>query len=272
MQGLKSTPGYKYSAGIAYVGIPQDLDRDKYIKDCYANSYVSIWTEDGGFHNRIPVPPEVLNFIEFPIGLNELGTPVVYLTDEQFKYHYIVARFQKRDTLGDGAEHKFKFKRQLDDAHVEISGSALDRTINVLIDGADKSGVFSVNLFNQNKDCQLKVDVQGDIIVGATGNVTLQQYGMFKVITVDENDNQASFQQSASENKFYNDKIIVNDGTDPMVLGNELKTFFQNFINEVAAIKTITELGLMPIVNKAQVLALKDQLDSILSKQGFLKQ
>lgn len=270
-QGLKAIPGFKYNAGIAYVAIPQDLDRDKYIKDCYANHYISMWTEDGGFHNRIPISPEVLNFIEFPLSITEFGSPVVYITDQQYQYHYIVSRFQKREALGDGSENKFKFNRQLNGAHVEINGSATDRSINVLIDGDDKKGVFTINLFNENKDCQLKLDVQGDIVVNSTNNVTLEQYGTFKVRTRNEDDSESSFTQSSSENNFHNTKFKINDGDEPFALGNKLKTFLSNFIDKVAEIQTVTTFGLQPIVNKIDVLKLKQDLDTILSKEAFLK-
>jgi hypothetical protein len=271
-QGLIPISGFKYTVGIAYIAIPQDLDRDKYIKDCYANHYVCMRTEDGGFHNRIPVSPEVLNFLEFPIKINELGSPVVYVTDQQLQHHYIVSRFQKRETLGDSSEHKFKFTRQLNGGHVEINGSAKNSSINVLIDGNNNAGICTINIFNKDKTSQLNVDIQGDVSIKSTGTLTLEQYGDLIVKTIDSDDNESSFKQSSSENKFYNEKFIINDGDEPMALGNKLVDFFEKLIDQIGAIQTITQLGLQPIVNKSKVLELKNELKTILSKEGFLKQ
>lgn len=269
-QGLITIPGFKYNGGIGYVAIPKDLDRSKYIKDCYTNSQISMWTEEGGFHNRIPVPPEVMNFLEFPTSIDKLGTPVIYITDEQYQHHYIVNRLLRKDSLGSNTENKFKFTKELDSAHVEISGSAKDRTINLLIDSADKDGQLTINLFSQNKNCKLKLDVQGDIDVNTTGNVDLEQYGSFSVKTIDEDDNSASFEQTSSENKFYNKKLIVNDGDEPMILGNKLVDFLNKFIDRVSEIQTVTKLGLQPIVNKIEVIELKEEVRTILSEEGYL--
>lgn len=60
---------------------------------------------------------------------------------------------------------------------------------------------------------------------------------------------------------------ISNGGTvEPAVLGNALSTVLNNFIDEVAKITTATAIGTQPILNIAQVIALKSTVSSIISK------
>lgn len=269
-QGLITTPGFKYSGGIAYIAIPRDLDRDKYIRDCFANNYVSMRTEDGGFHNRIPVPPEVLNFLEFPTKVDELGSPVVYITDQQYNHHYIVNRYERRDSIGDNSEHKFKFTRQLESSHVEISGSVKDGAVNILIDSFNKKGSFNLNVYNANKDCQANIDIQGNIVINSSNNVEINQSNSFKVVTTDEDDNSSSYQQTASENRFYNKKFIVNDGKEPMVLGDQLNDFIDSLINTLTGLQTVDQKPLSP-ASITKLNALKAQVKKIKSTEAFLK-
>jgi hypothetical protein len=269
--GMTGLEGFKYSVGIGYVMLPSDLDRDKYIADCYKNSYISIGLDDGGFLNRVPVSPEVLNFIEFPAETNQMGTPVVYVTDDLYQQPYIVSRFMRKDELGDNKESAFKFRRKVDDSYVEVSGSVQQRTLNLFLDTGDADGSINVKLFSKNKNSKLSFDVQGDVDVVSSGQVSTTTHSKAIIETIDnKSDDSARFEQSSTENKLFNKKIIINDGQDPLVLGNELKEFLGNFIDRVSEITVVTALGTQPIINKAQVLLLKENLNKILSTVAFI--
>lgn len=268
---IKTIPGFKWTIGRAYIAMPSDMERAAYLRDCFLNWQVCVWTEDGAFHNRVPIDPEVLSFVTFPSDNKSVGSPVIYATDDQFQQPVIVARLAMRTELGDGKENQFKFRRKLGDQLVEINGSANDTAINLIVDGAGQAGQMNINIFNQNKDCVLSVDVAGDVNVTASGAVITNAQTQIELTTTDSgSDNSASFQQSTTENKFYNQKLIVNDGTDPLTLGNEMKKFLSDFIDEVAETTVVTALGLQPIVNKVKVMAFKNRLDEFLSKVGFI--
>lgn len=270
MIGTQVLPGFKYTVGVAYIAVPSDLERATYIKDCYTNLQVSIITEDGGFHNRVPISQELLNFVVFPQTAKTLGTPIVYVTDDTYQQPVVVTRLQRREELGDGKENQFKFSRKLNGRMVEINGSTQDGVLNLIVDGADIPGAINLIVTNKAKTCTLNVKVNGDINVDATGTTTFTQEKGFVATTADSDaDESASFKQSTTENKFYNKKLIVNDGTDPLARGNELKAFLSKFIDKVAAITTSTAIGVQPILNKVEVLKLKDDLDTILSTVVF---
>lgn len=271
--GITSAPGFKYNAGIAYVGIPSDLDRNEYIADCYRNHHISVHLDDGGFSNRVPISPEVLGFITFPAETNELGSPLVYIMDEIYQQPYIVARLMRRDELGDSNEHAFKFSRKLNGSFVEVSGSAKDNMINILVDGDEDAGLINLKLYSKNEDCKLLIDVQGDVEISSSKSTYLSQQKEMVVETIDsESDDFSKTVLTPTDYKIYTSKMQMNEGEENMVLGAKLKTFLGKFIDQVAAIKTTTAIGLQPIINATEVLALKNELDSFLSKEGFLKQ
>lgn len=273
MSGITPIQGDKYNSGIGYVSIPSDLDREKYIADCYRNNQVSLHLDDGGYFNRVPISPEVLNFITFPEGTNELGSPVVYVLDEIYQQPYIVARLMRRDELGDSKEHGFKFSRRLNGSFVEINGSAKTNSLNILVDADEEVGHINFKLYNKNQDCKLSIDVQGDIELSASGSVHISQQKEIVIETIDpESEDSSKTVLTPTEHKVYTSKLQMNDGEEHMVLGDKLKTFLGKFIDQVAAIKTATAIGLQPIINATEVIALKQELDSFLSKEGFLKQ
>lgn len=270
--GMKSFPGFKYAIGRAYIALPSDLSRDQYIKDCYLNLQVCLITEDGSFYNRVPISPETLNFVTFPTTAKTLGSPIIYVTDDEFSQPVVVARLSLRTELGDNKENAFKFRRMLGDQLVEINGSPVDGVLNLIVNGGSIVGQLNINIFNQDQDCELNVDVAGDINATASGDITLNAADGFSVTTTDaDSGDSASIQQTATENKLYNQKLTVNDGTDPITLANELASFLSTFIDTVAEITVLANGTPSSVpINVSNLEALKQQLDTFKSKTAFL--
>lgn len=258
--------GFKYNTGIGYIAIPTDLSREAYINDCYKNLHVSIKTEDGGFLNRVPISPEILNFIDFPETPEANGTCVVYNTDEQYQNTFIIGRFETRDEIGDNREHRFTFKRKYNGQYAEISGSSREAMVNIFVNGKDKPGLFKVSVVDDNNQSSLDVEVAGDIKASVTGDVVFNQK-QFVAESV-SGDKAASFKQTEGENKFAGERFVINDGEQPMVLGNEIKELLRNFILEVSK---ATAAG-APLSNAIQIAQYAEQLNNFLSKEAFIKQ
>lgn len=267
--GPTSILGSKYTIGIGYLVLPGDISRDDYLKDCYLNLRVSILCEDGAFFNRMPISQEDLNFAVFPLTGKTLGSIVVYGTEELRQQPVVLKVLQQRDDIGDGRENQFKFTRKFNGALVEINGSASikDRTLNLIVDGADAVGSINIHVFNQNQNCQYKVDIAGDTTLNASGQTSITQQKQISIKTTDNvSGDNSSIVQTPTENKLYSQKVTVNDGKNPITLGNELKDLLSNFIQLVS---TSTASG-SPLSNAGQIGELKSKLDTFLSKTGFL--
>jgi len=273
--GKTGQSGEQWSVGIAYIALPSDVEREIYIRECYQNSRVSIWSEDAGFLNRVPIDSDTINFIEFPEVLEKFGTAVVFVTEPIHKQPIIIGRLPKTDELGELKENQFKIKRKLGNKIVEISGSPEKGVLNLIVNAESEGGSINISLVNVNDNGELSLSVAGDVKIDATGNIEFLQKKRFYVNTVGEDgkdDSEASYEQTSEEHRFGGKKIIVNEGEDPMVLGNALNKILGQFIDKVAAITVTTVLGVSPILNAPDVLLLKKDLKNILSSEGFLKQ
>lgn len=266
---------YKYSVGIAYVALPTDLTRERYIKDCYQNYTVSVWAEDGSFMNRVPITPEVLSFIEFPENYNNLGSPVVYVTEESQSQPIIIGRFPSLKNIGDMREAEFKIGRSYKDAHVEIMGSPKSNCLSLNVNSGDAAGSIFINLVGR-KPGKLQVSTVGDVEFTTSEGTTFTQQQQFKTVTKDrsakDESNDATFEQLPGQHNFKNRKFIINNGNEPFVLGKLLKTFLSDLIDEISKSTVSTAIGQQPLLNAAQIAAFKKRTDEFLSIVAYINE
>lgn len=272
--GSTPVPGFQWLVGIAYIALPTDIERSIYIAECYKNGKVSVWTEDGGFLNRVPIDIDTLNYIEFPTVAKEFGSAVVYVTEQVHNQPIIVARLPKTNIVGGLKENQFKIQRRLGEKLIELSGSAQGNSLNLIVNSDNEEGSINIHLTNLNDNGELNIEVAGSIIVNAKEVEWIQKKRFF-INTVGEDgqdkDN-ASFEQTNEESRFKNKKFVINNGNEPFLLGQKTIDFLEKFIDKVAAIQTITKLGLQPIVNKEDISFLKNELKNLTSKEAYLNQ
>ena len=275
--GKTSLSGDQWSGGIAYIALPSDVERDVYLRECYQNSRVSIWSEDIGFLNRVRIDSETINFIEFPDVVEKLGTAVVFVTEPIHKQPIIVGRLPKTDELGELREQQFKIKRKLGNRIVEVSGSPEKGTLNLIVNAEDNQGEINIILINANDDGVLNLSIAGDIKIDATGNIEFLQKKRFYVNTVGEDgkdESEASYEQTSKDHKFSGEKFTINEGEEPMVLGKKIKSFLEGLMDDISAFTVISPSGPLPL-NPSDIAKLKirkTEINSILSSEGFLKQ
>lgn len=276
--GVRPDAAEMFESGIAYIIIPSDVDRDVYIRECYRTKTVSIYSEFNGVSNRVPIDLFSLNFVKFPNDVKELGSAVHFSIDPVRKAPYITAIYFKTDELADLAENQFKFKRELNGNFVEISGSPSDKYLGLTVK-SDKGGDLLINVGSEDETGKLTITVEGDVNITSTANTTLKQFNGFSTQTINkENEHQYSLIEQTDEEvnikadkiSFDTDTFKINGGEENMVLGQKLKSFFDDLISELGKTTVTTALGQMPILNKAQVEAFKLKTDTFLSEVGFI--
>ncbi|MBV7533760.1 hypothetical protein [Chitinophaga sp. sic0106] len=277
MYTLGRTPllDLKYAVGIAYVAIPTDIDRDVYIRDCYQNYTISVWGDDGSFMNRLPVSPEVMNHLEFPATVDKLGSPVVYVTEEAQSLPIVIARFPVADQLGGAHESAIKWSSTFEDAHVDIEGSPKYKNLLLAVNGGALGGTMRLQVTGQQAG-KLAMAVKGDVECIASEVVAFRQQGAFRTTTVDraaaadDDSKTAVFEQSPGQNGFKGEKFIINNGEEPFVLGNKLKNFLSDLIDELSKTTVSTAIGQQPLLNATQIAAFKNKTDEFLSNVGYI--
>ena len=268
-----------HNAGIAYVCLPSDIDRDTYISQCYTTATVSIFSERNGFYNRVPIDVHSLNFVTFPQVLAEFGSAVSFIVDPVVKRPIITGLYFKNDELSALQENQFRFKRELNGNSVEITGSPDGKYLHLNVT-ADSAGEVSINVSSQDQSAKVSFEVDGDVNVNATGNTNIRQGNQFTLSTIADTADDtkvAIMRQRATSHLFIDeehdintDKFSINAGEEPFILGKQWASFMKNFINEVANSTVETPMGLFPLFNSEQIAAYEDQVDALLSVIGFI--
>lgn len=130
-------------AGIGYVVLPIDLDRDKYIKRCLRRSKVSIVDDNGAFIHNVYIDNSSLNKVVFPEDINGTGSAVFWVNVPVRNETVIVSVFNKQDESSDLKEHQFKIRRFTESSLAQISGNGDTGDVHVIANG--DSGKFYLN-------------------------------------------------------------------------------------------------------------------------------
>lgn len=275
MVGAQPIQGYNQSVGIGYIALPSDIPRAEYISLCYKNSSVCIKCEDGSFYTRVPIDSTALNFIEFPLEINDLGSPIVFVNEPVKNQLIVLGVLNKIEDMQDNIEGQFKFKKKFGASYVEIVGSAKNESIGLIVDGQDRGEIF-INVSNDKSNAKLNIEILGDANLTVSNNINFTSHNKIRLETLNDTDKNeenisSSFEQTSSENHFEAEKFTINSGEEAMLRGDRVKQFLDDFIDEVSKIKVATPIGLQPIVNKAQILAFKQKTKDLLSEVAFLE-
>jgi hypothetical protein len=196
-----------------YIIIPSDVDRDKFIQQCYRWERVSILIEKGaGVIHDCYITRGALQDVEFPQLSTKLGSCVVFLADLLNGHPIIFGVLSKEDESQLLKEGFFKMTKHLNGGTVEISGDASKGVVNISVSGGSVSEL-NITANNADGDAKINVRCQGNIAVG------------------------------------FKDTLKLNTGSEAMVLGDELKTqldktntLLQAIINIISG-TVITEPG-----------------------------
>ena len=257
----------KWSCGIAYICIPKDIDRDIFIADCFLKGTVMIKSQDGGVYKNCPINKSTFNDIIWPDKYTENGTAVVYITEPIHKQPIVVASLIFNNEIVDQTEQQFKLKRHFKNSVVEISGSAQDEYLTILVEG-DKKSDFLIKLSNKNNDAILNIDIDGYYNLLAVNDINIASQSQI-INKVGYGDKSTKITQDATEINNRANKFSINDGSQAMILGNIFKNLFDDFIDTVAQSTVTTRIGQMPLLNATQIAAFKAKTAQILSDISF---
>ena len=265
---------------IAYVSLPSDISREEYISYCLKTQSLTIETLSGGFYNRVPISIVNLNLIRFPVKLGERGSQVVCI--EEGSQPIVVTVLGEFDSLGDTSEGDMKYFTSTRETHVEVRGSVKSQTLNMFVKG-DENPSLILKVFNNRKlKGKLLLEVDGDIISIANSSIENTSYNQI-LNTVNSNNPDEELSsyvkqtkdsiETSSKKIAYIDTESFNIGKadEPMVKGNSLDTLLNKILDEVSNITVTTSSGVVPIMNKAQMLLLKDEVKTILSQIANLE-
>lgn len=268
--GTQIAQGEKWPVGVGYVTIPTDIDREQFIAHCYQTNSLCIVTEDGGFHKNIPTDTWSFNFIDFPDKPGKNGSLVIYVQEPVHKELIIVATINSDQEIIDLREGQFKLRKKWNNNFVEISGSGKDGNLSLIVDAEDNANLL-LHVNNRNNNAKLQMEVSGNIILEALNQIEVisKQNVILAVQNANDQTQQSTVKLSSDSIKNYTDNFVINEGTEPIGLGNQIKLIFDNLFDELGRSTTTTSIGQMPLLNAQQLAAMKQNTANILSQISF---
>ena len=288
--GKREIPSLRQPNSIWFVYLPPDEDRDQYIQSSLRTSTVTLINMNGEIQHRVPVGKSAINYIEFPDNESQFGSPVMCANERMHNQLFVVEVFEQGDTFNIKQENQKRFSEQSDNglSEVIIDGQG-SISLNASNDIQDNGGKVYVNIASPNESGELKIDVNGTINIINTGNTNIETSDGFQIAIYDgnEQDIQTTIKYTNDEGFSYIDqfdnqisiidgeinikssKISINDGTEPIILGNQLVNLLNDLIAEIAASLVTTAIGQSPLINSAQILAFQNQLEQLKSLVSF---
>ncbi len=147
--GTKGIRGRRYSVGVCYVMVPDNVERSIYVLNCLRRGTVAVQMEDGDVVFDCPVGLSVLQLIEFPEEARQLGSGLVYVNEPRHNKPIIVDRFLKDDESLSYDENQFRIERTTDTGSAAISGTGKDGNVFINATGkAETGGNLYLNVGN----------------------------------------------------------------------------------------------------------------------------
>lgn len=154
----------RYSIGLCYAIIPEDVERDKYVADCKRRGRLTILTENGDIVWDCPVGLSILDKIEFPLETGQLGSQLVYNNENKHNKPIIVDRILKDDESLSLNENEFRFERSTDNGSVSLVGVAKEGNLYVNVFGnSENGGKVYIDVGNSEESGEIVVNLKGDL-------------------------------------------------------------------------------------------------------------
>lgn len=301
-RGLSRMPGGEdYLTGRGYVIIPPNTDREAYIETVLREEKASILLEDGrGVVNDVYLTKNVLNSIEFPEEIDNLGSAVAYIYLHPNNEYVVIGTTSKADESELLQEKQFKLSRLDGDKKVVVSG--LGKSSELLLEASgDKNKTATLNLKanDPNSNSKIKLESIGEIeqyserqtkiyspekVVLQTLNISEGEEIKENNLTLetgkglsylDEFENKVDVNQDSEISIFAKNKTTIdseteiNIGTENLeaaTKGDTLKSILEELIDEITKITVPTAFGPSGVpVNASIIAAIKPKLTNMLS-------
>jgi hypothetical protein len=232
---IQSTQSY-LGLQFGYIIIPKDVDRDHFIQQCYRSERVSILIDNGGgvvhdcYINR-----DALKNVIFPASAEKLGSCVIFITDAHSGHPVVFGVLSKEDESQLLREGFFKLIKEFNGCVVGVTGDAKTGVLNLMVTGGTLTRL-NILVSNADKNALINVQCRGDVTLELDGTLQLK------------------------------DKALkINEGSQPMVLGNELKTQLDKSNNLVQALINIINGPAIPEPSSGSPSALQAALHAAIA-------
>ena len=218
--------------GLAYIVVPFGIDRDNFVQSCYRKERVHIAVERGSIVKNCYIDSSVLQRIKFPADSTKLGSQVVFVMEKFRKVPFVIATVTRNMERVISDEETINIQRSLNGGNLSIVGKG-DGTLLINLESSDYSKLIihttgENSVIDVNSDGLITLNAKDDVTINSSKTIVknfLNDQGLVeKSLILD--DTGLKYQDDKG-NKFSIDydsnKIIHNEGSQPIPLGTELK-------------------------------------------------
>ena len=156
--------------GIGYIVIPEGGEnRELYIQNCMRTNTVSIQGGAGrSIYNNVPIPPSVLEVVEFPVSIDEFGTPVVWVLDEYNQWPIVVNALDLRK-FNQQQPGQRTMRKESNGVVAEVKTDASQGIIDIYVGGTEDTPA-EINIRVQSANVDSKVNIISDADISVSGD------------------------------------------------------------------------------------------------------
>ena len=288
-RGAKTSIG---QSGVGFIVVPDDNAREQYIKDCYRTSTVTMNGGYGyGYISSVKIFPDVLQQIKFPITQYDRGTPVFWVRENFSNRPIIVGILSEDGYTNLLKENQQRIVQQIGNNIVEIFLDANSSLLNINVVGNSETP-STINIKNSSGSDKsvLNIETDGQASISANSIIATSRKEFNIFLKNSKNEELISIigdEEKTEYKDHFNNKIIsdkdkvniqvdkkfdINEGKEPMVLGNTLADLLNEFLAAVQKITVISPVGVTSVpVNIGDFAAIQAKLDTIKSKISNLE-
>lgn len=287
-RGAKTTIG---QSGVGFIVIPDDNNREGYINDCYRTMSVTMNGGYGyGYISNVKILGDVLQQIKFPLKSTDRGTPVFWIRENFSNRPIIIGVIPEGNYTNLLTEGQGRYVQQVGERVVEIFEDATNGVLNISV-VSDAEHPANVRIKASSGTPESVLTVESDGMVRVSGNrVESSAREDFKVVLKNSVDdeviniegNKEGINVTAQDltvnvdcgeiNLKTSDKLNLDSGKEPMVLGETLKEILEDILKAIQAMTFTTAVGPSSIpVNVADFASIQAKLKNILSQKSNLE-
>lgn len=176
--------GSLFPTGTAYVCIPDNQDRTKFIQRCLKTQTLFIRGENGESFKNVFCSKTIIKDIEFPETAKERGTLVAWIKQPKHNHPIIIAALDLKTAIGNYyQERQIKFtKTNKAGSIVDIDGRVDDGILDIsVVSTEDGKGKIRLKVANPDSTAKMEVYVSGEADLYAENKIKLQTKGEFLI-------------------------------------------------------------------------------------------
>lgn len=207
---------------VANIKLPVDIDRQKFIKQCYRTGTVFVLGVDNQFEANVLVSRELIHRLKFPNKQSELGSTVLCITDRIYGTSKIVGLFQDVESEQEiFEENQWRIFKVNGESFVDLDAKANTGELNFTVhSGGNKNVSSNFRFLNAQIEAELNIEVQGvlNIDVDDEFNLFTQRLLNIEIEDIDNNKGKiTNIKYEAGEgfsylDEFENEISITKDG------------------------------------------------------------